>query len=323
MHDVAVELFYDGAWHDLVANDDVLADTAIVITRGQGDEGAAPRPCTITCRLNNDDDMFRTSNPESPLYGKVGVNTPLRVSMGGNVRGEVAVSSWKAGQTSDFRRKPKRGKAWTDIEGGGATQRVNQWTEPLESAFTQYNRTQDHVVGYWPLEDAKGTKFAYTPTPGALRPEVKNLAFESQYRPRGSAPLADINNGPVSTRGLFAPGPAGSTTGWQVSWVQKLTTFDATQTYPLFFWTTANGNVWDLVYTNGNMLLQGTNDNGSISVGAIQATGYNFGAAGWVLFVVEAAYSAGTTTVSINWFGEDDTSIPFYTTTYSGVPSSL
>ena len=54
--DVAVELFYDGAWHDLVRNDDVFT-TPIVIKRGQSDElrSCGPRrsacswPTTTTC----------------------------------------------------------------------------------------------------------------------------------------------------------------------------------------------------------------------------------------------------------------------------------
>src|SRR6188474_2183521 len=156
-NDVAVELFYDGAWHDLVPADDVFADTPIVIQRGDGDESAAPRPSSISLRLANDDDQFRTTNPESPLYGKAGVNTPLRVLVGGVSRGQVEVSSWKAGQTRDFRANPRRGKAWVDIEGGGLLQRVGQWTEPLKSPFRRYNETLTHVIGYWPLEQDRGS----------------------------------------------------------------------------------------------------------------------------------------------------------------------
>jgi hypothetical protein len=104
---VGVELYYSGSWHDIAATNDVYADTPITITRGQGDESAALRPAKISMSLANDDDTYRTSNPVSPLYGIAGRNTPMRVKVGGTVRGTAEASSWAPDQTQDFRR-PRR-----------------------------------------------------------------------------------------------------------------------------------------------------------------------------------------------------------------------
>ena len=103
---MTVGLYYDGSWHDLVSDDDVLAHTPLVIRRGQGDESTAPRPAQVSAVLANDDDRYRTSNPESPLYGKAGRNTPMDVTVGGNQRAKVEASSWACDQTQDFRRSP-------------------------------------------------------------------------------------------------------------------------------------------------------------------------------------------------------------------------
>lgn len=85
--DVLVELYYDGAWHDVTA--DVLCRTPITIERGRADE--AQRVETTTCKLmfNNGQSKvaptvtgrYSRRNPRSDLYGKIGRGTPVRVSV--------------------------------------------------------------------------------------------------------------------------------------------------------------------------------------------------------------------------------------------------
>jgi hypothetical protein len=301
-NDVAFEIFYDNTWHDLVVNDQVLAEQSIVITRGsRGQTGGIP-PTVITARLNNADDLLRPGNPESPLYGKAGIGVPVRVSVGGSVRGRGEAASFKSGQTRDFRKTPKRGKAWVDIEAGGTLQRVNQWAARIRSPFYIYNTsiTSAPLVGYWPLEDARGTRYAFTPVDGATSGPVTNLAFESQYRPAGSDPLADVDAAPTSTEGYFVPGSAASTAGWQISWVQKLTTFDPAETYSLMFWHTSNNVDWSLLYSAGNWVLTGSN-----GFSEVVAANINLGNAGWILWNVEASYSGGTTNIEVTYTVEE------------------
>lgn len=322
-NDVALEIFYDGTWHDLVINDQVLAEQEIVITRGTRGQTGGFSPTLITARLNNADDMLRPGNPESPLYGKAGIGVPVRVSVGGSVRGRGEASSFKSGQTRDFRARPKRGKAWVDIEAGGTLQRVNQWAARIRDPFYIYNTsiTSAPLVGYWPLTDARGTRYAFTPVAGASSGLARNLAFESQYRPAGSDPLADVDAGPVSTEGYFVPGPANSTDGWQISWLQKMSTFDAAETYTLMFWRTSNDVDWSLIYSAGNWVLIGSN-----GFSEVVADGIDIAESGWILWNVEASYSGGTTNIEATYTVEDFFGLAVsgvFGDTYSGVTGSL
>lgn len=322
-NDVAVELYYDGGWHDLVADDDVLVERPIVIQRGDGDESAAPRPASVELRLNNDDDMYRSSNPESPLYGKAGVNTPLRVSVGGTVRGATEASSLEAGQSRDFRAKPKRGKAWVDVEAGGLLQRINQWTEKLKSPFRQYNDTLTTSVGYWPGEQARGSTALASPTPGTSQIIFQGMAPESQYRPPGSAPLIDMGEDPAEMGGYFVPNGSGtSTSGWQLSWVARYEPLVAGE-QDIMDWETTDGTAYGLYLnpTTGQMLIYS-----SLAGSPVLAFGSSYSGYDWsqfTMFSIDAQYSGGTTTIWVNWCNADNTENSFITTSFSGVPASL
>jgi hypothetical protein len=318
--DVAVELFYNGVWNNLTASDDVFADTPIVITRGDGAESAAPRPANISLRLANDDDSFRTSNPLSPLYGNAGVNTPLRVSVAGKVRGWVEASSWTAGQSADFRRSPKRGQAWVDVQGGGLLQRVSQWTQNLASPFRQYNQTLTSI-GYWPGEQDRGSTTLVSSTAGTRQAVFTDMAPDSQFRPPSSAPLLDFgDNGELG--GYFVPnGAPGSTAGYQLSWVAR---------YPAFVpgddnvmdWATVDNGQWSVVInpTTGKIGAVGSL-NGSVLMDSSVSTTYDFSQ--WTMYSVDAQYSAGTTTVWLSWVNADGTASGFTNGSFSGVPSAL
>lgn len=332
--DVAVELFYDSAWHDLVPDDDVFAD-GITIMRGDSDESPAPRPASVDLRLQNDDDMYRTSNPESPLYGKAGVNTPLRVSVGGTVRGHVEASSYAAGQSGDFRRYPKRGKAWVDVEAGGVLQRVNQWTEPLKSAFRQYNETLSHVIGYWPGEQARGSTQLISTVPGTSSSPVGTasvglpgpflgMAFDSQHRPLSSAPLMDFDSETAEVGPYFLRNPSASTTaGWQLSWAARYEPLAAGE-QQIMNWATRDGSQLTLSLnpTTGNINVFGADSGGgTLFDHTVSYSGWDW--TQWTLFSIDFQYAAGTTDVWVNWANAANTLTGFSHTSYSGEPGYL
>lgn len=77
------ELFYDNAWHDhssdvrgIGANDGEIRLTA----RGNPDEGSGLNPTIASLSINNANGKYSPSNVLSPLYGKIGLNTPARIS---------------------------------------------------------------------------------------------------------------------------------------------------------------------------------------------------------------------------------------------------
>lgn len=231
---VAVELYYDAAWHNIVPSGDVLADTPITITRGQGDQGQAPRPAAVSMRLANDDDTYRTSNPVSPLYGKAGRNTPTRVTVGSTVRGVVEASSWQAGQSSDFRRAPSRGVSWVDLDGAGIMQRVNEWSQPLRSALYRYVALSGVTPAeWWPMEDVSGSSVAvsaiggqamepvttvrYTDPGGSVVPPGGAPRFADGDKITGSAALPSFQGGGT----LSAPVRSTTWDGYAIDWVMQ------------------------------------------------------------------------------------------------------
>lgn len=78
--DVRVELFHSGLWNPIT--DRVFVEDGITITRGKGGEGQQLKPATAALTLDNTGGRFSPRNPRSPLFGLIGRNTPIRVSMG-------------------------------------------------------------------------------------------------------------------------------------------------------------------------------------------------------------------------------------------------
>lgn len=77
--DVSVELDLDGTWTDITEY--VLVEDGITITRGRSPEAATVEPSSCELSLLNTDGRFSPRNPQSPYYGSIGRNTPLRVSL--------------------------------------------------------------------------------------------------------------------------------------------------------------------------------------------------------------------------------------------------
>lgn len=73
------ELFYDGVWNSA----SVRTTSDIEITRGLTSESStAADPMTCECDLESSSAMtYAPRNPMSPLYGKIGRNTPFRLSL--------------------------------------------------------------------------------------------------------------------------------------------------------------------------------------------------------------------------------------------------
>ncbi len=236
-NDVIVELFYDGVWNDITAEDEVFTEQPITIIQGQSDELGGLRPAQITMRLNNVTDKFRITNPMSPLYGKVGRNTPLRVTVDGQVRGIAEVNSWLCDETQDFRRSPRRGKAWCDITATGVLARVNKWRNIIRSPLYRYILNNGVVPAeYWPMEMPSGsatapsanggyamspvTQARYTLGDGSVIPPGGAPNFGDGNKIPGSDPLPNFQGG-GTLQGVVR---TGTYSGYALDWVMQ---FDA------------------------------------------------------------------------------------------------
>ncbi|MFK4096732.1 hypothetical protein [Streptomyces anthocyanicus] len=71
------ELYYDDTWNTVTG---LRQTSPITVTRGLTSESSSEaEPTTCTCDLGNRDNRYSPRNPMSPLYGKIGRNTPFRM----------------------------------------------------------------------------------------------------------------------------------------------------------------------------------------------------------------------------------------------------
>lgn len=76
---VAVEINAGGTWANITG--DVYLPDRILIARGRADEASRVGPSRCALTLLNRDGLYSPRNPLSPLFGLIGRNTPIRVSV--------------------------------------------------------------------------------------------------------------------------------------------------------------------------------------------------------------------------------------------------
>ncbi|MDX3550988.1 hypothetical protein PV729_04245 [Streptomyces europaeiscabiei] len=77
--DIRTELWLNRIWTDISA--DVYQRDTKRITRGRRDQGSVTDPARLTLTLNNAAGKYQPRNPMSPLYGQIGRNTRVRLSV--------------------------------------------------------------------------------------------------------------------------------------------------------------------------------------------------------------------------------------------------
>jgi hypothetical protein len=77
--DIRTELLFNGAWSDI--SSDVYLRDAKQISRGRRDQGQNTDPSRLSLTINNRSGKYSPRNAESPLYGQIGRNTQMRVSV--------------------------------------------------------------------------------------------------------------------------------------------------------------------------------------------------------------------------------------------------
>jgi hypothetical protein len=146
-----VEMFLGGAWVDI--STDVRMDAGVNITFGVQSESATADPATCNLTVNNRDGKYSPRNAAGPYYGQLTRNTPLRVKVGAQPR--------FAGEVSEF---PARwnipgSDVWTPLVASGVLRRLvrsNALESPLRSGIVKI-AANNHVTGYWPMEDLPGS----------------------------------------------------------------------------------------------------------------------------------------------------------------------
>lgn len=118
-----VEIYYDGEWHDITAGNVRglgAEDGDIAIeARGEPDEATALQPTIARLSLNNRAGRFSPRNASSDLYGKIGLNTPLRISTDLVATASI-VDDFTGTRTNTWGVTDTSGHAWTNT-GGNAS----------------------------------------------------------------------------------------------------------------------------------------------------------------------------------------------------------
>lgn len=144
-----VELFVDGVWTDITEHTRGLPEF-IDITRGRSNEAGQVEASRCSLMLNNRDGRFSPRNALSPLFGKIGRNTPLRVRVDADIRFTGEVPAWP-------QRWDKTGRdVWVPIEAAGILRRLGQG-KPVPTSGLRSTILANEPRHYWPLDDAVGT----------------------------------------------------------------------------------------------------------------------------------------------------------------------
>ncbi|MEU2450048.1 hypothetical protein ABZ605_08315 [Streptomyces sp. NPDC012765] len=198
-----------GVWSDI--SGDVYSRSPVVIERGRREEDSAVGPSKGRLQLNNRDVKYSPDNPRSVNYGRIGPNTPIRMSVGG---AESYFAS--TGVSGDVLTTPDH--ASLDI--------VGDIDVRVELTADWYLTTPQTLIGKWSVVDgnrswlmritAGQVHFVWSPT--GLSAGAFFAFFDLPPLPRRAALRAvlDVNNG------------AG---GWTVS----------------FYWSTSLSGTWTLI----------------------------------------------------------------------------
>lgn len=221
---VTIELYYSGVWNDITQYVYHRDMNPITITRGRQNEGSKCDPGKLTLELNNRDGRFSPRNPNSPLFGLIGRNTPIRVkvtySSVAYTRITAEVSSWPS------RWDVSGTDVWVPIEAWGILKRLGQGTKPLRSCMFRAMSgvaAGDYVpYVYWPLEDGADAALVASGLADGLPMTVAGgVTFAADGDLTGSDLLPTTSAGAV----ILGTVPAYTSNGkWVFQFVHKLAT---------------------------------------------------------------------------------------------------
>ncbi len=247
------EIYYDSAWHSISAYIRDDSGVCAKITHGRADEATRPDPAKCVFLLDNQDGRFSPRNPRSPLYGKIGRNTPFRVSITWNsvkyyrFYGEVSQwpQSWEPGGTD----------IWVEVEASGISRRINRQSSPVTSPIRRHMDAQTNVVAYWPLEDLPtATDLASALTAGLpLKLRGGRSTIGADATVDGAASMLTLDTG-VWRSDIPAYTATGTVT---LSWVMSASSAPSSDGTMVTWHTSGSAGTWTVVFlSTGNLELR-------------------------------------------------------------------
>lgn len=254
----------------------------IAIARGRADQGAQVDPSTLSFQLNNRNGHYSPGNPRSPLYRRIGKNTPIRVGAEVNgttywrFAGEIAVWPVRWDLSGNDR--------WVDIEAHGILRRLGQGGDRVPDAMRRHVLAHGPIA-YWPLTDGET---AHQGSPVIGQQPMRTYALQEGSTGSAISYTADWAGGelapwldpvvslPEEDRGrmLAAVRPMSSSSSWAVEIAQRGVGFDSvelalegagTTTDPFVYWNVG----WEISTRSMFISIRTTTDETS-SIGLAQ-----------------------------------------------------
>lgn len=302
-----VQLFIDSVWTTFKG----LSDVGWKVQIGPDVESGS-RPNKIEYRFDNDVNGLDPYDPTSALYGKISLNSRLRLRIAGSSVTWAEASDWQPDATEEWV-SGSRGLAWTDIVAEGLLRRIGRWTDPLDSAMRRQISSYSLLNGYWPLEDVSGaanlTQLVPPNLPGTFSGTV-TLAGDAGAG--GSDKTLTIGTGAI-LGGYFKSQAA---SGYQIVMHGKLAAVPSTATnLPYWAWVDSAGRrwTWGVTSTTFNFDVVDSGGTSLVSTSALHGIAANQ----WLRMRMKVTVSGATVTYEPAWYAQDALSVVGITGTFA------
>lgn len=289
------QIKYSGSYH---VTPGFSGAGAVKIKRGYTDEGNL-RPGTLEWTINNSDNSWLPSNPESPLYGLAEIGAPAALSVRGLVRGVFEASSFKPDQTADFNASTDRGMRWVDVVASDPLRRIGRWRDISQSAMFGTFSGLSTLTAYAPAEDGRDASNLSLAV-GADYAASTGVTFGDTDAPDGAT--ASMLGSATSHVVISANTTASA--GWQVFWSFKASALGAAAT--MFYvraqsimieWQLATGpNITVNIYVSGTLV---KTDTASMGTGVDPTN--------WISYRAKVSQNTTNVRVETAWYQQNDT----------------
>lgn len=317
--DVTLHLFIDGLWYIYPGYSADGWETEI----GPSEE-TGTKASRIACTFQNDDLSLDPYNAASPLYGKIGRNSRMRLRAPvGTTLTQAEVSSWEPERTVDHKPGQQIGRSSVDVQAEGVLRRLGIWDEDLRSPMVRQTLAY-LLLGYWPGEDGSDAdQISNLAGSGVAASSFGGVDYAGADGPPGSDKVLKIDSTGTVT-GVFARPPAGFSSGWQVGFALKLDTLPGSVNFvPMVRWTTSAGHIYTFGVSNAAFEVKITLTDGTLLDSQISLFGTNILPTRWMSYRVKVTDTGASVTVETAWYDDNGVVWGFTDTFAAAAPGVL
>lgn len=321
--DLRVAIFYDGVWNNVPT---LSGESQCVVTVGPNPDTGDLEPSALDVTINNDTLAYDPDNVASPLYGKIGRNTPVRVSIGTNTLMVGEASAWRPDRTAEHVSGANRGKAWVDIRAEGVLRRIGKWTDPVRPPFTRvingYHEASE-LLGYFEMSDGTAATQISNLAPGGVAAQFTgDVTLQGNAGPTGSDRVVQMGAAP-NISGVWAR-PTGNLSGWQVSFCAKLDTAPPSATFiEMLRWQTTAGHIYLWSVNNTSFRVEVVTADGTSLVAQNSLYGGGVDPAKWICYRFKITDIGTQVQIEPAWYPQDGSAPLGFTTAFTAANPGL